>query len=110
MESMKQVTRYQCQYCKKDFRTPDKHYCKFNPKLKNCFTCKNLKGWEEGEIEEIHTHWGGVDSRKMPNTPDCAKGCDGWDIEQIKGDSYDMQCSQWEEGEYDWTEEGEVVW
>ena len=46
---MKQVIRYQCEFCKKEFKTPDRHYCKKNPKLKNCFTCKHLKGWLESE-------------------------------------------------------------
>jgi len=42
---MKQVIRYQCEFCKKEFKTPDRHYCKKNPELKNCFTCKHLKEW-----------------------------------------------------------------
>lgn len=98
MENMKEVTRYECQFCKKDFKTPDKHYCKFNPELKNCFTCKHLKGWEEGEGNGNY----GYDYYREPNYPDCEKECDGWDIEAIKGCNYDMQCSGYEEGKYDW--------
>lgn len=99
---MKEVTRYQCQYCKKDFKTPDKHHCKFNPELKNCFTCKHLKDWIEGESYS----WGWEHGRE-PNYPDCDVGCDGWDIEVIKGCNYNMQCEAWEEGSYDWTKKGE---
>ena len=46
---MKEVTRYQCEFCKKDFKTPDRHQCKKDPALKNCFTCKHLKGWLESD-------------------------------------------------------------
>ncbi len=90
---MRKVTRYQCQFCKKDFKTPDRHYCKKNPELKNCFTCKHLKGWDEDFVygEYTRTPW-----------PDCAAGVDGWDIETIKEVNYDMQCEKWEQGKYDW--------
>ena len=100
MEHMKEVTRYQCQFCKKDFKTPNKHHCKFNPKLKNCFTCRHLKGWEEGDEYPS-------DYYREPNYPNCAVGCDGWDIDVIKGCNYNMQCSEWEEGKYDWAKEND---
>lgn len=52
---MKAVTMYECEYCKKMFRTSDKHYCKKHPKLKNCFSCKHLERFEDKR--EIGT-WG----------------------------------------------------
>ena len=99
---MKEVTRYQCEFCKKDFKTPNRHYCKKNPELKNCFTCKHLKGWLESEESapiyfESETHY-----RRYPNYPDCAADMDGWDIETIKEVNYNMQCEKWEQGKYDW--------
>ena len=101
---MNEVTRYQCEFCKKDFKTPDKHYCKMNPELKNCFTCKHLKGWLESE-----GHEGRVYSESFfipgPNYPDCAADTDGWDIEDIKRANYNMQCSSWEQGKYDWSKD-----
>lgn len=98
MAKLKKVVRYQCQFCKKDFKTPDRHRCKFNPELKNCFTCKHLKGWIQSDYNEYG--WG-IDSGQ--NYPDCTKGYDdgSWDIESIKGVNYNMQCSEWEKGEYD---------
>lgn len=102
---MKKVTRYQCQFCKKDFKTPDKHRCKFNPELRNCFTCNHLKGWLESE-EYNDYGWG---SKQEPNFPDCAADeGEFWDIEQIKLANYNMQCSEWEEGKYDWIGKKEV--
>lgn len=97
---MKQVIRYQCEHCQKEFRTPDRHYCKMNPQLKNCFTCIYLRGWVEGPcIGE--GEW-------AANYPDCAAeepNWGDWDIEMIKEVNYDMQCERWEPGEYDWLAE-----
>ena len=90
---MKQVVRYQCEYCKKEFKTPDRHFCKMNPELRNCFTCKHLKGWLESE-DGVDV---GIGILRDPNYPDCAADAgDGWDIEIIKNCCYDMQCEHWE--------------
>ena len=98
---MKEVTRYQCEFCKKDFRTPDKHYCKKNPELKNCFTCKNARGWHKGET--VNVGFGPFDGPYEQPYPDCIVGeGENWDIETIKEVKYDMQCDKWEQGTYDW--------
>lgn len=97
---MKKVIRYQCPHCKKDFKTPNKHYCKFNPILKNCFTCRFLKDWEENsDGTDV-----GIGFIRNPNYPDCAANevaFESWDIEIIKQVNYDMQCERWQEGKYD---------
>lgn len=86
---MKQVIRYQCEFCKKEFKTPDRHYCKKNPELKNCFTCKHLDGWAEGR------YWG--ENGYDPPAPYCKAEPDhDWDIETIKSCNYNMQCERWE--------------
>lgn len=86
---MKKIEVYECEFCKKLFRTPNKHNCKFNPKLKNCFTCKNFIRWEETECYFPGCY-------EIPY-PDCEVGCDGWDIDEIKNVNYNMQCEKWEE-------------
>lgn len=96
---MKKVIRYECQFCKKDFKTPDRHECKFNPTLKNCFTCKHLRDWLENEDNGSY----GYDYYRGPNYPDCEAKVYEWDIELIKQHNYDMQCDKWEEGQYDWS-------
>lgn len=78
---MKRVIRYQCQFCKKEFKTPNKHRCKKNPELKNCFSCKKLNGWV-------------YDYGDTPQ-PDCLENED-WDIVAIKSVNYNMQCQHWE--------------
>ena len=93
---MKPLTVYECEHCKKLFRTPNKHQCKKNPALKNCFTCKHLKGWKDGEKDEYQYN---------PPYPDCeikdCSGGNGWDLEEIKECNYNMQCEHWEQGQYD---------
>ena len=42
---MKQVIRYECEFCGKDFRTPKRHQCKYDPRFKNCYSCKHNKGF-----------------------------------------------------------------
>lgn len=49
LKNLKPVLRYQCEFCKQEFRTPNRHNCKMNPVFKNCFTCENLKGWLESD-------------------------------------------------------------
>ncbi|WP_343348608.1 hypothetical protein [Terrisporobacter petrolearius] len=85
---MKKIEVYECEFCKKLFRTPNKHNCKFNPKLKNCFTCKNFKSWSETEYDYRFGY-------EAPY-PDCKVGCDNWDIDEIKNVNYNMQCEKWE--------------
>lgn len=81
---------YECQYCKKLFRTT-RHKCKFDPKLKNCFTCSNFDGWEND------TEW---DCIGVPNPPYpiCESDFgDDWDIRIIKDCNYNMQCKGWKQ-------------
>jgi len=86
---MKAITVYQCEYCKKLFKTPNRHKCKKNPKLKNCFSCRHLDGWKEGE------YWG--ENGFYPPAPNCKAEPDhDWDIETINRLDYNMQCEYWE--------------
>ena len=93
--SMIEITAWKCKWCDKLFRTPDRHRCKKNPALKNCFSCKHLMGWSDAEELCVgESPW-----------PCCAIDTDNrwdWDIENIKYMNYNMQCEGWEEGKYDW--------
>ena len=42
---------YKCEYCLQVFSTK-RHICKFDPSLKNCFTCKH-HGEFKSEIEDV---------------------------------------------------------
>ena len=92
MDNMKELKVWQCQWCKKLFKTPNRHCCKKNPALKNCFTCKHLKDWYKDDY--------GL------NAPNCValedKSWLDWDIESIKSMNYDMKCECWEQGEFSW--------
>lgn len=94
--SMIEITAWKCKWCNRLFRTPDRHYCKKNPALKNCFSCKHLMGWST-DGSDFHDDG--------PPYPVCAVDAADrwdWDIEIIKNMDYDMQCEGWEEGKYDW--------
>lgn len=70
-----------------------------NPKLKNCWTCKYLKCWLEGEDVDV-----GVGILRGLNYPDCEKELGyEWNIESIKVCNYDMKCEGWVQGKYDWS-------
>ncbi len=87
---MKALTVYECEYCKKLFRTPNRHKCKMNPALKNCWTCKKLKDWirsDDGEPYYATTFY-----------VDCEHNDFDLDLNQIKQDNYDLQCEHWEQG------------
>lgn len=41
MQDLKPITMYQCQHCKKLFKSPDKHNCRRDPDKTNCYTCEH---------------------------------------------------------------------
>ena len=88
---MKPITVYQCQYCKKLFRRQFTHKCKFNPRLKNCFTCKHSMGWSDFQND-------GYSTRPYPLC-DVESDSSECNIDEIKAKKYLMDCDQWEEGE-----------
>lgn len=96
---MKKVVRYECPHCKKVFKTKTRHYCKFNPKLKNCFSCRHSKGWDK-EYEQTD-EYGRVELYEPPSIVCNVKDCDEErDIETLKSINYDMRCYYYEKGSY----------
>lgn len=94
---MKALTVYECEHCKQLFRTPNRHQCKKNPALKNCWTCKNFKGL-------IVSDDNGDGYYRPIFYVDCKHNNYDLDLEQIKQDDYNLQCEHWEHGKYDWIE------
>jgi hypothetical protein len=39
--NMKPIQMYECQHCKKLFKTPNKHNCRRDPNKTNCYTCEH---------------------------------------------------------------------
>lgn len=96
---LKPVVVYECPHCKKLFKTFDRHNCKFNPKLKNCFSCKHSKGWTN-EYEQRDSY-GRLEIYEPPIIDCNIEDCDEErDIETLKAISYDMRCFYYEEGNY----------
>lgn len=67
MRKMEQVTRYKCAWCGKEFKTPNRHLCKWDPDSHNCLSCvyrgefvkgeptrqTGIDSWEEGYPAEF---------------------------------------------------------
>jgi len=92
---MKEVVRYQCEFCGKDFRTPNKHQCKYDPSLKNCYTCKHCEGWAKEDLI------GGVDVGVgiMDTTmyyPKCSIDYADLSARELSCSGYDLNCPGYE--------------
>jgi hypothetical protein len=90
---MKQVIRYQCEYCKKEFKTPDRHICRKKPELKNCYTCEH---WLRQFV--ISTSWNGDEYRESCSPEEACQidGCyaqEAFEIMREKG--WQLDCPDW---------------
>lgn len=87
------VTRFVCNYCKKDFKTDTKHNCKRDPIKRNCFSCRHNTGWTEEEHEAHHPDY------LYLNEPyifvDCSKGNEMSALE-ISEKGHWLNCPDWE--------------
>jgi len=89
-KDFKRVERFECIHCGRLFKTM-RHDCKFDPKKKNCLSCKHCQGQEPavGHIEE-----GDYEDAYFK----CAAGMDGScsGIDAIQSVGWNMQCDKWE--------------
>lgn len=49
MREMTQVARYVCRWCGQEFRTPDRHVCKWDTDCRNCLSCRHRGMFVKGE-------------------------------------------------------------
>lgn len=80
---MKKVIRFECEFCEKLFKTPDRHKCKYDPKFKNCYSCGHNEGWDENRDDEDYRHSGSIDVI-------CKHG--EHDAQELSNIKYDLQC------------------
>lgn len=52
MKNMKALTMYECQHCKKLFKTPNKHICRRDTAKTNCYSCEH---W----LHQFYIDWSG---------------------------------------------------
>ena len=92
---MKRLIRYQCEYCKKLFATPDRHNCKYNPLHKNCYTCANNKGFFKEE-----------DSDGFSRIYRYCVECDfsDYDAQDLSREKYNIQCEYYTDSGVKWFE------
>lgn len=81
MRDLKPITMYECQHCKKLFKTPDKHICRRDPDYTNCYTCEH---WGH-QFYFDKSHWGD-DEYDITCTPEeaCKKHETSW-VEEAHG-------------------------
>ena len=110
---MQKVTRYKCEWCGKEFRTPDRHLCKWRPEVHNCLSCAYrgafVKGeparqvdfgeWEDGVANSFMCH-----CKKCFDDPKSSTGQGGWndfpsaaysDNEKELGSGKPICCRDW---------------
>lgn len=46
---MEKVTMYRCRWCGKNFKTPSRHDCRFDPGHRNCLSCKFRGAFVKGD-------------------------------------------------------------
>ena len=110
---MKALTVYECEYCKKLFRTPNRHDCKMRPELKNCWTCKQFKCFEHRQDGPENSYMVAliektIDRVKVnkeectvvgcsyPEIIDCPFWNDGWGMDTLQSRKYNLGCEGWE--------------
>ncbi len=83
-----EVKMYRCSFCNKEYRTPNRHKCKKDSLLKNCFTCKHLNGWYEDSIDCLYSE----------TFVECNKE-NQYSLTDLKQCNYNLKCDDWEEVE-----------
>ena len=109
---MKKVTRYLCEWCGKEFKTPDRHKCRWSPEAHNCLSCKHRGKRVDDDITEYGDKWYAFECPYFEDpceAPcDFAKGavsktgnnCQHWDLmDNYKGRSTFAQIEKEREGE-----------
>lgn len=89
---MKEITAYECEYCKQLYRTPHRHECKKNPAKKNCFSCKHSKSYGfyyEHELKDAYCDC------------DINGQMEDYALSDVKLMNYKMDCDDYEHGMYE---------
>ena len=88
--NMKPIQMYECQHCKKLFKTPNKHNCRRDPDKTNCYTCEHWGhqfycAFNNG-IREVQI-WDPSDACKATETSydDCA-------FELMRANNWKLDC------------------
>lgn len=80
MDIMNAVIRYQCPFCGDVFITPNRHKCRYDPKFKNCYTCKYFVGWDAKEND----------------MPLCGVDMGELSKQELQDNHYNIDCDSWE--------------
>lgn len=92
--------KYECKYCHKLFATT-KHDCKWNPKKKNCLTCKHCIGFDKGKGDIYDSETLGFLEHQSSYFL-CDEGLgDFGELELIHGNNWNGFCDGYEKADCD---------
>ncbi len=97
-EDFEIVAGYICKYCREIFLS-SKHRCRYNPRYKGCYTCKNKQGTMNVTVEDDPDIFFDLDEDEKElitkKTIICRKGINP-SLENVRSNGWDFQCTQWE--------------
>ena len=94
---MEQVIMYQCEHCKKFFKTKNRHICKYSKESMNCYSCNNNKGFYQ-EYEYDYLFDGSEEKRKGVYV-NCTKEIERSNYSLKSPCVHHVYCGKWYESE-----------
>ena len=98
-DNIKPILLYQCEYCQKLFKTRTRHHCKFDPALKNCFSCRRLLGIETirgDEDEDVLPFYSPDDSAECFSRIIICECGQTVTLEELAEQKWHLNCGNWE--------------
>lgn len=87
-----------CKYCRGIFLS-SKHRCRYNPRFKGCYSCKNKQGIMEAATENEPDIFIGLDEDEkefiIGKNIICKKGINPT-LDDVRLNGWDYQCTEWE--------------
>lgn len=93
------VVGYICKYCNEIFLST-KHRCRYNPRYKGCYTCRNNEGLTDTDAEEESVFSLNLDEndKELINKKviKCRKGINP-SLDSVSSNGWDYRCTDWED-------------
>jgi len=121
MRKMEQVTRYRCGWCGKEFRTPDRHECRWDPDAHNCLSCKHRGGRAHEVLGAGYDDWWAFECPFFDDPCEapcdfakgavdaCGNGCPHWELQDgYKGKKSFAKMEADREGKPEYKDQAEL--
>ncbi len=96
-EDFTEITMYECKFCGLLFRTNERHFCKFNPRYHNCFSCQRFHGIEMRPITTESELAGEKIEETYPAKFISCKETGGVRIADFANRNWNLNCPYWKE-------------